>query len=221
MSVPMSARTYHHEFGTIAEDGGVVTYTCQLDAAKAPYAITHVVPGCPCVRVEYPRATVKRGERAKIKIIYDPANQYRHFTKSVYLRRSDGVRDTLMMTGTVKMTRKKVDVNEWSADAGRGLRLRKLPVDCGSMVAGSTRVVSIDVKNGYEAGMGLDLRPTGANAAMLNVVSGLRLGPLQQGRVRVAVTIPRSRARGRVTLELTPTVNGVDCSPIPLQVMVR
>ncbi|MDE7442758.1 MAG: DUF1573 domain-containing protein, partial [Muribaculaceae bacterium] len=109
---PVSASAvHHHEFGTIKEEGGTVSHTFVLPAASSPQTILHAFPGCPCVKVDYPRQTVKAGEPINVTVIFDPEKQKGHFTKSVYLRLNDNRRDTLVITGTIERTRPLIDIS--------------------------------------------------------------------------------------------------------------
>lgn len=212
-----AAKTYTHDFGTIKEDGGVVKYRFVLTAAKRTYAITHAFPGCPCIKAEYPKSAVKPGQRLAVTVSYDPANQSRHFTKSVYLYRSDNQRDTLMVTGTVKRTRPTVDKEKYPYAFGLGLRLKTDGVNVGTLRPGRMKVVTFDINNSYEAGMHLDISATGRDASMINIPAGLILSPKQEGKFKIVVSVPSNAKAGKIDATLRAIVNGKEIDPIPLK----
>ncbi len=71
----LSSATYHHEFGTIAEDGGVVSHTFTLPAGTSPLSVINAFPGCPCISVDYPKRPLKAREPMKITLKYNPERQ--------------------------------------------------------------------------------------------------------------------------------------------------
>lgn len=219
----VSAKTYHHDFGTIAEDGGIVTHRFILDAAKTKYAITHAFPGCPCISADYPRQTIRPGQHLGVDVKYDPTNQNRHFTKSVYLYRSDNHKDTLTVTGTVKMTRPLVNTEKFPHVFGMGLRLRTEAINLGQLRPGQIKVITFDIYNSYEAGMKLNISPAGRDATMITIPAGAILAPKDERKFRIVVTIPSDAKPGVIEAELRATINGNEVlDPIPLRgVIVR
>lgn len=215
------AETYRHDFGTIREDRGPVSHVFTLDAAPAPFAIVKVLPGCPCVKADCPKTPAKKGEKMKVTLRYDPARQNRHFTKSVYLRRSDGKRDTLTVTGTVIATSEPYDRRKYSADFGMGLRLTTPRIDAGTLRRGLAKTVTVDMINSYEAGMNLDLLPAGRDAAMLTIPCGLRLPPMKEAKIRIVISVPADARPGKLEAKLQPTVNGRTIDPIPVTGTIR
>lgn len=218
LSISLNARTYKHDFGTIKEDGGMVSHVFTLDASKSDYTIVQSIPSCACMKADVPRTTVKRGAKAKVTVLYDPQRQHTHFTKSVYIKRSDGVRDTLQVSGTVKMTREPVDKKKYPADYGYGLRLATNGITCGTMHPGGSRQIKTAMLNAFEAGMGVDFKVTGRDAAMVEVPCGYKLAPLGEGTLVVNIKIPSGFKGKSIQASLQPIVNGSKTNPIPVYV---
>ncbi|WP_295730802.1 DUF1573 domain-containing protein [uncultured Muribaculum sp.] len=216
----MSAATYHHEFGTIAEDGGVVSHTFTLSSGDKPISVVNAFPGCPCVTVDYPRRLVKGGEPLKILLKYDPERQKGHFTKSVYLRLSGGRRDTLVVTGTVKRLRPRVDPSRYPNEFGLGLCLDREFIDFGTMRRGTAKTLTIPMANSYQIGMALDLRPQGRDSSMLSIPFGLKIGPESLSQFKVSLSIPGDAPEGTPRCHIRPVIHGVEVDSIPVRVRI-
>ena len=219
------AATYRHEFGTVREDGGVVTHTFTLPAGKTATGVINAFPGCPCVSVDYPKRPVKAGEPLKIVLKYDPERQKGHFTKSVYLRLTGDRRDTLVVTGTIKRNRPLIDVAGYPADFGLGLRLDRYNIDFGTMRPGTSKTLTIPMVNGYDAVMGLDLQPSGRDSTLLFVPYGLKLGPGAKSKIQVTLSVPEDynpSGQNATTpdLYLMPLIHSMEVDSIPVKVRI-
>ncbi len=220
MPAGICAATYHHEFGTIAEDGGVVAHTFTLPAGNAPLSVIKAFPGCPCITVDYPKRPVKAGEPLKIQLKYDPERQNGHFTKSVYLRLSGDRRDTLVVTGTVKRIRPRVDPAKYPYEYGLGLRLDRKAIDFGTMRPGTARTLTIPMANSYQIGMELDLRPAGNDSTMLDIPFGLKLQPETKSQFKVTLSVPADAPKSAPELYVRPVIHGVEVDSIPVKVRI-
>lgn len=221
-SLSLSGRTFRHEFGAIREDGGVVSYTFSLPVAGSkPLSVVGAMSGCPCMKVDIPKRPVAPGSSLKVTVSYDPERQQGHFTKSVYLRLSGGLRDTLMVTGTVTHLRERYDKRAYPADFGLGLRLDRRTIDAGTVHPGSTRRVEVPLINSFEAGMSLDFRVEGRDRAMVTVPYGLCLKPVAKSKIIVIFTVPTDAARSKLNARLIPMVNGIEADPIPVTARIR
>lgn len=214
----LTAKTYKHDFGIIKEDGGEVNHVFVLDAAKDDYSIVHAVPGCACIKADFPRSVIKKGEKARVTLHYDPTRQHTHFTKSVYIKRSNGLRDTLQVSGSVKMVRELVDKKKYPADFGHGLRLATNGIMCGTIRPGSEKQVKTAMLNAFEVGMNVDFRISGRDAAMVKVPCGYILKPLSEGTLVVTVKVPNNFKGKTIDASLQPIVNGSEVNPIPISV---
>lgn len=61
-----------HDFGTIKKSD---TLTCSFELinhSEKPLVIKNVSPSCGCTTAEFPKGFIKKGERAKVDVIYIP-----------------------------------------------------------------------------------------------------------------------------------------------------
>lgn len=216
----LSSATYHHEFGTIAEDGGVVSHTFTLPAGTSPLSVINAFPGCPCISVDYPKRPLKAGEPMKITLKYNPERQKGHFTKSVYLRLNGDRRDTLLVTGTVKRFRPRVDKSKYAHEYGLGLCLDRKAIDFGAMRAGTEKTLTIPMANSYQIGMELDLRPAGRDSSMLSIPYGLKLEPETVSQFRIDIKVPANDGTMAPELYVRPVIHGVEVDSIPVKVRI-
>lgn len=216
----LSSATYHHEFGTIAEDGGVVSHTFTLPAGTSPLSVINAFPGCPCISVDYPKRPLKAGEPMKITLKYNPERQKGHFTKSVYLRLNGDRRDTLLVTGTVKRFRPRVDKSKYAHEYGLGLCLDRKTIDFGTMRAGTEKTLTIPMANSYQIGMELDLRPAGRDSSMLSIPYGLKLEPETVSQFRIDIKVPDNAGTMTPELYVRPVIHGVEVDSIPVKVRI-
>ncbi len=89
----------HLDFGTMAEDGGVVTKrVAWQNCGNEPMVITRITTSCGCVVCDYERKPVENGAHSEISISYNPAKhpgvmRHRVF---VYTNRSAEVPTTII-----------------------------------------------------------------------------------------------------------------------------
>ena len=73
-----------HDFGVIAEDGGVVSHTFRFrNTSSKPVVIVAAHSSCGCTKVEFSRKPVLSGEESEVKVIYNPMNYPGPFTRKV------------------------------------------------------------------------------------------------------------------------------------------
>ncbi len=220
--LPIAAhgRTFHHEFGVVKEDGGVVEHTFIIPAEKKAQSVVNAFVSCPCMKVKYDKGGAPAGKPLNIVLSYDPVKQHGHFTKLVFLKLNDSRRDTLKVTGTVKRTRPVIDRTGFTEHFGMGFMIDRAEINFGRVKAGSTKMITVPVLNSYEAGMSLDLEPTGKGSEMLSVPYGLKLGPGGKNRIEVRLCVPKSAAPGVYAAELVPVIHGVKVEPVPVKFTV-
>ena len=73
-----------HDFGTIKEADGPVTYTFKVkNEGKSPLVITKVVPSCGCTTPDWTKEPIAPGKTGDIKVTYDPAGRPAPFQKTI------------------------------------------------------------------------------------------------------------------------------------------
>lgn len=79
--------TTTHDFGTIDEDGGPVSYEFTFtNTGDEPLVIISAIPSCGCTRPDFPKNPVKPGKSDKIRVTYLPAGRPGEFNKTVKVR---------------------------------------------------------------------------------------------------------------------------------------
>ncbi len=82
-----------HDFGTIKEVNGKVSYTFTFkNTGNAPLVITRVVSACGCTTPQYDKEPIAPGAEGKIVVSFDPAGRPGQFVKTiaVYSNGQDG-----------------------------------------------------------------------------------------------------------------------------------
>lgn len=93
-----------YDFGTIREADGSVTHLFTIsNTGEAPLIILSATASCGCTKPEYPRAPIKPGESASVKVTYNPSGRPGEFDKTVSLKTNDPKhrKAVLRITGTV------------------------------------------------------------------------------------------------------------------------
>ncbi|MDQ3071660.1 MAG: DUF1573 domain-containing protein [Bacteroidota bacterium] len=74
----------HHNFGTIKEEGGAVTYIFKFkNTGKQPVKLLKVQPGCGCTVSEWTKTDIVPGQTGFVSATYDPTGRPGPFHKSV------------------------------------------------------------------------------------------------------------------------------------------
>ena len=91
-----------HDFGTIKEANGPVSYTFEFtNTGNEPLVIVNVNASCGCTRPEYPKEPIMPGKKGKIKVTFNPAGRPGEFSKEIKIRINGNKRPVLRITGTV------------------------------------------------------------------------------------------------------------------------
>lgn len=87
-----------HDFGTIKEDGGPVSYKFRFtNDGDAPLVIMSARAACGCTRPEFPLKPVEPGKDAFIKVTYLPAGRPGEFIKEVKVKTNDKTAKTIKL----------------------------------------------------------------------------------------------------------------------------
>ncbi|MDP4184274.1 MAG: DUF1573 domain-containing protein [Bacteroidota bacterium] len=76
--------TPKHDFGTVREEGGVVSCNFHFkNAGKIPLVINNVIASCGCTTPEWSKAPIPPGGKGFIRVSYNPLNRPGNFNKEV------------------------------------------------------------------------------------------------------------------------------------------
>ncbi len=92
-----------HNFGNIRENGGSVTAEFTItNTGDEPLIIKDAQASCGCTRPTYPKAPIKPGESAVLKVTYNPMGRPGEFDKTITVRsNAKKNKTTVRITGTV------------------------------------------------------------------------------------------------------------------------
>ncbi len=119
----MSFETLTHDFGTIAEDGGTVTYAFKFKSTgSSPVVIVTAVSSCGCTTPIYSRQPIAVGASSTIEVTYDPMDRPGKFSKTIQVVMApNNKKYVLTITGDVT-PRIKTTEELYPFDMGSGLR---------------------------------------------------------------------------------------------------
>ena len=114
----------NHNFGTIAEDGGVVEHNFEFRNTSAkPVVIVAAHSSCGCTKAEFSRKPIMPDSTSSVKVIFNPMNYPGAFARKVTIVTSEGaLEDRLLITGVVTPRKKSVE-EEYPIVMGGGVRV--------------------------------------------------------------------------------------------------
>ena len=84
-------------YGTIAEDGGVVTaYVDAINRGDTPIYIEDIITTCGCTKADYPREAINPNQTIRIGISFDPMNRPGRIERKVMVVASDSEKHTIL-----------------------------------------------------------------------------------------------------------------------------
>lgn len=89
--VGVSFETTVYEFGNVSEEGEPVRHTFSYtNTGNSPLAILWAKASCGCTTPEYQRKPLKPGEKADIKVTFNPKGQAGEVNKDIRIRFRNG-----------------------------------------------------------------------------------------------------------------------------------
>lgn len=135
-------------YGTIAEDGGVVTaYVDAINRGDTPIYIEDIITTCGCTKADYPREAINPNQTIRIGISFDPMNRPGRIERKVMVVASDSEKHTILnMVGYVQARERTID-EIYPFDMGDGLRLHTTSRALGYLEHGKESVEYIEYVN--------------------------------------------------------------------------
>ncbi|MBO4814653.1 MAG: DUF1573 domain-containing protein [Muribaculaceae bacterium] len=92
-----------HNFGTIKESKGPVTYKFEFtNTGNKPLIVTNATASCGCTKPEYPTKPIKPGKKGHIKVTFSPVGRAGAFKKTIKVKTNGKeVRTSLVIEGTI------------------------------------------------------------------------------------------------------------------------
>lgn len=137
-----------HDFGSIAEDGGVVEHIFKLhnDSVK-PLVIVAAHSSCGCTKAEFSRKPIMPDSTTTIKVIFNPMNYPGAFARKVTIITNDGaLEERLLVTGTVTPRKRSIE-EEYPIVLGNGIRTIANAHSFGLLEHGKMKQSTFDIVN--------------------------------------------------------------------------
>lgn len=94
----IEAKVSEHDFGTIKEADGNVSYTFEIkNAGEAPLVITRVMSSCGCTTPSFSREPIAPGKTGQVTVTYNPTGRVYPFVKTISVY-SNGKEGPLVLT---------------------------------------------------------------------------------------------------------------------------
>ncbi len=139
--------TTTHDFGTVEETGGPISFTFNFtNTGKVPLVIQNVQPSCGCTTPDWTRQPVPPGKTGFVKAEYNPMNRPGAFNKSLTITANTNPAITrLYIQGTVNHKPNTI-TDEYPAQIG-GLRARYRSFNFGRITTEKPVTRSFDIFN--------------------------------------------------------------------------
>ncbi len=113
-----------HDFGTIAEEGGVVEHTFTAkNSSKQPIVIVSTSVSCGCTKTEFLRKPILPDSTVAVKVIFSPLNYPGAFARKVVVVTSEGIApQQLLIKGHVTPRPKSIE-ERYPIVLGGGIRI--------------------------------------------------------------------------------------------------
>ncbi|MGN0006652.1 MAG: DUF1573 domain-containing protein [Alistipes sp.] len=172
-----------HDFGTINEDGGVVSHTFRFtNVSDAPVVVIDVASSCGCTKAEFSRKPVQAGAEGGIIVRFDPMDYPAGaFSRKVTVSTSQGRAEPLTVTGRVK-PRKKSIAERYPLVIGNGIRLESNAHAFGYVEHGSAQRSAIGIINDSDKAARIDITLTTTDSR-LDIRYPHNLAPHEEGMI--------------------------------------
>ncbi|TAG06464.1 MAG: DUF1573 domain-containing protein [Cytophagia bacterium] len=184
----VSYEFYTHDFGTIKEEGGKVSYEFEFsNIGKSPLIIKNVVAACGCTVPTWTKTPIEPGEKGKISVEYDPFNRPGQFTKTLTVF-SNSFQDGTILTLQGKVTPNPKKPHDDFPDKIGNLRFISRYMHLGDISTADWQRKSFDIFNFADSSITVD--KIIFNSAYLNV------------KIEPQIIAPKSKAK--ILVEYSP-----------------
>lgn len=198
-----------HNFGVIAEDGGVVEHTfVGRNSTDAPIVILDVSAGCSCTKATYSRKPIMPGRECEVRVVFDPMNQPEGvFNRKAVVMTSQG-NIPLTISGTITPRRRSI-AEQYPLQLGGGVRIETNAHAFGYVEHGKRIQSSIGIINTSKTATTISIKAVETSGA-LEISAPKTLQPSQQGTIEFGYYIPNGGdIYGSLQDVLSIEVNGV------------
>lgn len=150
-----------HDFGTILEKNGKVSYTFQFaNIGKTPIVINDVISGCSCTTVNFTKNVIMPGKKGLLTVQYNPQNREGMFSKRIEVRINGG-KDILYcrIKGSVISYVHPIS-EEYPYCYGHGLYMNLAVLQFPQMKIGEERFIFLRLANNTDRTIQITFKPT-------------------------------------------------------------
>lgn len=135
--------TEQHNFGTIKESGGSLSYNFIFsNTGEEPIVITNVRSSCGCASPDWTKQPVKPGEKGFVKVVFDPLNIPGKFNKTLVVS-STAISSNKVLRILGEVTPRERTIEDEFPYAVGSLRFRTNHLSFGNIVPGQVKVDSL------------------------------------------------------------------------------
>jgi hypothetical protein len=145
----ISSEIQTHDFGVIAEAGGLATHRFVVrNTGAAPLVIHRITASCGCTQPEWQKAPIAPGSTGEVKISYNPKGRPGPFHKSIAIHsNAQNERLTLYIKGSVKSRTAEQPPITYPYSIGE-LKLHTKTIQYNRIYPGESLEETIRIKNG-------------------------------------------------------------------------
>ncbi len=205
---PLRFEITEWNFGDIREEGGTVSHTFEFtNGGSTPVSIDRVVASCGCTTPEYPKIPIAPGEKASIKVTFDPMGMPGGVSKGINVVSGGGKsRNLLTITGHV-IPRPKTIIEEFPYYMGEGLRISTNLLTFRTVSQGGSAAMVVGYVNTSAETMTLAFEPV-EQSGLLDVHAAETLCAGCRGDITFTYDLTEKNAYGQVYDVVKPVVNG-------------
>ena len=195
-----------HDFGTIKEEDGKVTYRFEfVNTGSSPLLIQNVRATCGCTAPNWTREPIPAGGKGYVAATYNPAGRPNAFSKYLYVDANTD-QGTQRLTIKGEVTPKPLTIEDEYRYEMSGLRLKSNHLSFGNINNTEKKDFSIEVINNTDASLTLGLQRVPGHMKVTFQPSVLQPG--EKGVVKATYDAAQKKDWGMVIDRLNVTVNG-------------
>lgn len=195
-----------HNFGTIKEDAGPVSYSFDIqNRGDEPLIITRVSSSCGCTASEWTKEPIMPGSSAQIKATYNPLNRPGAFNQSVTVyTNASNTGTVLIMRGRVE-PRKKTPADIYRRRMG-DLGFANSHLSFGKVSQAEKAVGGLEVYNFGSEPINLSFQRVPSHITIETTPKVI--GPEEKGHIGVVFDAKKADDWGFVISRITVQING-------------
>lgn len=196
-----------HDFGTIKEEGGTVTYKFEfVNTGGSPLVINNVQTSCGCTAPAWTREPVPPGSKGFVSATYNPAGRPNSFTKYLTVTsNSDPANTRLTIRGEVTPKPRTIE-DDYRYSMG-GLRLKANHLAFGNVTNTEKKDYKLEVINNSDSPLTLGFEQVPKNMSIKFVPEVLK--PNEKGFIVATYDAAMKNDWGMIIDRVNVSINGV------------